>query len=331
MENIKQKEIKLGIIGSNFVSDWLCESVEVSESIVSHAIYSRTSEKGNEFAAKHNIPNVYTDLEKFLSSDIDAVYIASPNFLHYEQSMAAIVHKKHVLVEKPACLNEKEFNDLEKAAKENNVILLEAMRPGHDIGMEKIREGMKRIGTIRRSVFDFCQYSSRYDKFRAGEILNAFNPTMGNAALMDIGVYALHCCIMLFGEPKDVFSKSVMLHNGMEGMGTVFLDYGTHQAEVVYSKITDSYTPSVIIGEDGTVVINRLSLLETAYLHMRGGDKIDLIEKRSENNMIYEIADFVSAVKGEKSIDHFNEVTRITIRVMDKIREQNGIVFPTEK
>lgn len=322
--------IKLGIIGSNFVSDWLCDSVKISDGIVNHAVYSRTSERGSEFAAKHSIPNVYTDLEEFLSSNIDAVYIASPNFRHFDQAISAITHGKHVLLEKPATLNEKEFMILEQAAKENGVILLEAMRPAHDPAMEIVRELMKKIGTIRRAVFDFCQYSSRYDKFRSGEILNAFNPAYGNAALMDIGVYALHCAVNLFGEPESVYSKSVKLHNGMEGMGTVILSYDSCQVEVVYSKITDSYNPSVITGEDGYVTIGKVSTLETVGFRKRGGEEEILVSDRTENNMIYEIADFVKCIRGEMSADRFGEMTRIGLRVMDEIRRQNDIMFDSE-
>ena len=98
-------DIKLGIIGTNFVSDWLCESIDLTEGIVNHAVYSRTAEKGGEFAEKHGIATVYTDMEEFLSSDIEAVYIASPNFLHYPYAKNAILHGKHVLLEKPAALN----------------------------------------------------------------------------------------------------------------------------------------------------------------------------------------------------------------------------------
>ena len=324
-------EIKLGFIGTNFVSDWMAESVTLSKGIVKHAVYSRTEESGRAFAEKHGIPTVYTDLEAFFSSDIDAVYIASPNFLHYSQSLNAIRHGKHVLVEKPAALNERQFSEMEQAAKENGVILLEAMRPGHDPAMETAREAMGQIGTIRRAVFDFCQYSSRYDKYKAGEILNAFNPALGNAALMDIGVYAMHCCVMLFGEPKGVIARSVILRGGMEGMGSVLLDYGSHQAEVVYSKITESFNPSAITGEDGTVTLGKLSTVESVSLHRRGGGDEVLVENRPENNMIYEIADFVSCVNGEKTADRFNDTTRVTLRIMDEVRRQGGVVFPTEQ
>ncbi len=319
--------IKLGIIGSNFVADWLCDSVDLSKGIVNHAIYSRTVERGTEFAGKHNIPNVFTDMEEFLSSDIDAVYIASPNFLHCPYAIAAMNHGKHVLVEKPAALSEAEFLKMEACARKNGVVLLEAMRPAHDIALDEVRRAISQIGTLRRAVFEFCQYSSRYDKFRAGEIMNAFNPSLGNAALMDIGVYALHCCVMLFGEPKSISSKSVILHNGMEGMGTVFLDYDQCQAEVIYSKITESVNPSDITGEDGSVLIGKLSTLDSVILHKRGHEPESLLSARSENNMIYEIADFIRLIRGA-DMPIYNKITHTTLQIMDEIRKQNGIVFP---
>lgn len=61
------KDLKLGIIGTNFVSDWLCDAVKETDGISSSAVYSRTHEKGSEFAAKHGIGCVYTDMDEFLA------------------------------------------------------------------------------------------------------------------------------------------------------------------------------------------------------------------------------------------------------------------------
>ena len=94
-------DLNLGIIGTNFVADWLVETADRTEGIACAAVYSRTEERGGAFAGAHGIPAVYTDMEAFLSSPIDAVYIASPNFLHFPQAMDAVRHGKHVLVEKP--------------------------------------------------------------------------------------------------------------------------------------------------------------------------------------------------------------------------------------
>ncbi len=323
-------DVRLGVIGTNFVSDWLCDSVKETDGIALAAVYSRTEERGAEFAARHGIPAVYTDMEDFLSSEIDAVYIASPNFLHYPQAMMALWHGKHVLVEKPACLNAAQWETLAAAAAQNGAVVLEAMRPGHDPAVETARDAMGKIGTVRRACFDFCQYSSRYDRFRAGEVLNAFNPALGNAALMDIGCYAVHVCAMLFGAPEGIYARSVILENGMEGMGTAFLTYPGLQAEIVYSKITESANPSVITGEDGAVLLGKLSTVERVVLKRRGEEEEVLVGDRVGSNMRYEVADFVRAARGEASPDAWHRITRITLGIMDEIRRQSGIVFPAE-
>lgn len=323
-------KLKIGVIGTNFVADWLCECAAASGDVTVTAVYSRTAEKGQTFADKHGIPTVMTDREAFFSSDIDAVYIANPNALHDETAEAAMAHGKHVLVEKPAGLSAAQFGQMEETARRHGVVLMEAMRPGHDPAASVVRDALSEIGTIRRAVFDYCQYSSRYDAYKAGTILNAFDPSLGNAALMDIGCYAVHVCVMLFGRPTAITSRSVMLSNGMEGMGTALLDYPSMQAEIVYSKIADSVTPSVILGENGAITIERISQFERVTLERRKGEKTVLVEPRPENNMIYELADFAACIRGEQSDEPYRRNTRLTLEVMDEIRRQNGIVFPTE-
>jgi len=266
-------------------------------------------------------------MEEFLSSDIDAVYIASPNFLHYSQAEAAMRHGKHVLVEKPAALTKDEFISLEKIAREMGVVILEAMRPAHDPATHEAISHLSDIGTVRRAVFEFCQYSSRYDKFKAGEILNAFNPKMGNAAVMDIGVYPLHVCAMFFGEPNSIRAQSTVLHNGFEGMGSVILDYGEIEAEVVYSKIADSVNPSAILGEDGAITIGKLSMGENVRLIPRNGEAKEISGTRGTDNMVYEIGDFVRIINGETTADYWNKLTEITLGIIDEIRKQNSISF----
>lgn len=321
--------IKLGIIGTNFVSDWLCESVERTEGIVNAAVYSRTEEKGREFAKKHGIPAVYTDREAFFSSDIDAAYIASPNSLHYPQVMEAIAHGKHALCEKPVALDSGELARMTAAAKEKGVALLEAMRPDFDPALETVRAALSEIGEIRYARFEFCQYSSRYDRFKSGEVLNAFNPRLGNAALMDIGVYAVHVCVGLFGRPElsRMWARSLKLDNGFEGMGVLLLPYDTFTAEILYSKITDSTQPSVIMGEKGSVTIDKLSAPQRVVLQRRGEEPEELPFEKRTCNMEFEIAEFVRLIRsGETGCGHTAR-SLDALAVMDRARELTGVAF----
>ena len=321
------KNVRLGIVGTNFVSDWMSESVSATDGIECTAVYSRTQERGETFASAHGIPNVFTDYESFLSSDIDAVYIASPNSVHFSQAEKAIAHGRHVLCEKPAVTDERGFVSLSEAAKKKGVVLLEAMRPAHDPAIMAVRTSLGRIGKIRRAVLEFCQYSSRYDRFKAGEIMNAFDPKLGNAAVMDIGVYAIETAVILFGEPESVRAKSVMLRNGMEGMGTAVFGYDGFHVEIVYSKIHDSVTPSCICGEDGAITIGKISTGEDVKIKLRGKEAEALCAKPDGNNMVYEVADFVAAINGTLDVSIYTEYTRKTLGIIDEIRRQSGIEF----
>ena len=324
-------KLKLGIIGSNFVSDWLCEATRLTEDFELRAVFSRTAEKGNAFAEKQSIGKVYTDFEQFLSSDIDAVYIASPNFAHAAQAVAAAEHGKHVLCEKPVSSNLAEYRAMRRAANEHKVVLLEAMRPAFDPALEAVKRLLPKIGRIRRASFEFCQYSSRYDKYREGEILQAFKSEFSNAAVMDIGVYPIHFCLRLFGRPTgQVWSKSVILENGFEGSGEILLPYEGMTAVISYAKTFDSATPSIISGEDGSILIDKMSAPRKITLVPRKGEAEDIPFDFRENNMVFELSEFARLIRTGSFVNEHEEFSEMELRLLDTVRKQNGIVFPSD-
>ena len=326
-------EIKIGIIGTNFISDDFCNAAVKVPGAVLRAVYSRKEETGAAFAERHSIPEVFTDYKKFLSSDIDAVYVASPNFIHCSQTIMALEHKKHVLCEKVMAVNEAEVRSMIDCARRNQVVLLEAMRPDFDPAFDIVEQNLNRIGRLRRATFEFCQYSSRYDKFREGIVMNAFDPTLGNAAVMDIGVYCIHSLVRLFGMPQEIQAFSTKLSNDFDGSGIVLMKYETMIAEAVYSKISVSVNPSVIQGEDGSILIDYISKPEKICLQLREGAR-DTLEGAGreilpfippDNNMIYEIQEFIKLIN-ENNIDHkYLQYSLDTIRVIDEVRRQTCI------
>lgn len=330
--------LKIGIIGTNFISDDFCEAAMQVPGAELYAVYSRRQETGETFAAKHSIPRVYTDYEEFLDSGLDAVYVASPNSVHCSQTLKALEHKKHVLCEKIMAVNEAEVRSMIDCARRNQVILLEAMRPDFDPGFELIEENLPRIGKLRRATFEFCQYSSRYDSFRRGVIQNAFNPALGNAAVMDIGVYCIHSLVRFFGMPKNIKAISTKLSNGFDGSGIVLMEYDDMIAEAVYSKISVSVNRSIFHGEDGSILVDYISKPENLELRLRkgsrdtleGGDIEKLAFTPAKNNMIFEIQEFLKLIE-QKEVDHeYLQYSLDTIRVVDEVRRQTNIQFPGE-
>ena len=328
----KTEKLRLGIIGTNFVSDWLAEAARAEGSFTVQGVFSRKRETGDVFAAKHGIPEVYTDAEAFFSSDtIDAVYVASPNFAHCAQTTAALSHGKHVLCEKVIATNLSEFRQMRDAAEKNRCVLLEAMRPAFDPFAALVKENLPKLGKLRRAAFEYCQYSSRYDRYKAGEILNAFDPSLSNAAIMDIGVYIIHICVHWFGKPRDVRSMSTFLPNGFEGAGHILLDYGDMKAELSYSKITESVNPSCITGENGALTFGKISLPRDIRIRYRNGETEEVPYTPADNNMVHELAAFARQIRSGEWYSPHLDVSETEMEIIDEVRRQNGIVFPADR
>jgi phthalate 4,5-cis-dihydrodiol dehydrogenase len=77
------------------------------------------------------------------SSDVDFIYIATPNQLHAEHAITAATHKKHVIVEKPMAMSLEECEAMNAAAEENGIKLLCGHTHSFDPPIRKIREIVK--------------------------------------------------------------------------------------------------------------------------------------------------------------------------------------------
>jgi len=316
------KKLNFLIIGTNFISDKFCLAVNELDDVHSYAVYSRKAETGRVFAEKYGIGKVYTDLDDaLLDKNIDAVYVASPTFLHREHSIRSMRAGKHVLCEKSIALSAYELSEMTEVAKEEGRILIEAMRPAFDPALKIIKDALLLLGKIRRADLQFCQYSSRYDRFKQGIVENAFNPEIGNSALSDIGVYPLWLAIELFGSPESISSDKTYLENGFLGMGVSTLKYEDKLVSVTYSKITDGVNPSVIEGEEGTLIINKISEPSEIYLKLRGRDKQKLSYNPHPNNMVYEISEFKKMICGKADFLPYLETTRKVMKAADMIHK----------
>lgn len=324
--------LRLAAIGTNFITDWLMEGVNELEGIQLVAVYSRTKEKGEQFAAKYGVTKVYDNYEEMARDpEIDAVYVASPTYMHYTHSITMINHGKHVLCEKPVCSNQVELELLIQAAKEQGVVFMEAMKNVHSPGFDAILKNLYKIGNVRRATIQYCQYSSRYDKFKNGIIENAFNPKLSNGALMDIGSYCIHFLASLFGRPKKLLADSIFLKNGVDGAGSMIASYEDKQAEILYSKITDSKLPTQIQGENGCMVIEQCPIIQKITIYYRNGQQEELTFESRANPMIFETKDFMELVRTNNVEHPFLESSRIEMEITDEVRRQTGIVFPADK
>ena len=216
---------------------------------------------------------------------------------------------------------------MKACAKANGKLLLEAMRPYFDPAVQAISTFLPKLGTLRYARLEFSQYSSRYDRFKAGEVLRAFDPSFGNAALMDIGIYPISVAVMLFGAPVGVKGTSLFLANGFEGLGSATLTYKDMLVDIVYSKITQGYTPSVVVGEQGTLTVDSMTAPAEIILAKRDGKTEKMPCTPHQNNMVYEVKAFCEAIKeGASELDAL-AYTEQAMRIVQTLLDANGISF----
>lgn len=333
-------KVRFATVGSNVIVDSFLAGAVHDERFAFEAVYSRTEQRGKEFASKYGVKKVYTSLEELAAdNDIDAVYIATPNRCHASQAILMMEHGKHVLCEKPMAPTYKEAFEMIQCAGHNNVALMEAMKSTLLPNFDAVRAALSKIAPVRRYFAQFCQYSSRYDKFLRGEVVNAFNPEMKGGALLDLGVYGIAPMVHLFGMPARVQKSEtrmapggVVSDKGIDVQGTLLATYPGMEGIIMYSKISDSPLPVEIQGEKGRILIRKLSQMTAPYIEYRGvtarkpGEPAldydeplveDIAVETITDNMYYELREFIDMIlsgrieSAENTFERTLEVLRI--------------------
>ena len=289
--------IRFAVIGTNWITRQFVDAAHETGKYKLTAVYSRSLEQAQTFANDYPVEHLFTSLEAMAQSDaIDAVYIASPNSLHFPQTTLFLQHKKHVICEKPLA---------------SNLAQAEA--------------------AIRKAFINYCQYSSRYQRYLDGENPNTFNPAFSNGSIMDIGFYCLASAVALWGEPQSVQASASLLESGVDAHGVVVLNYGDFSVTLQHSKVSDSVLASEIQGESGSLVIEKISECQKVCFIPRGGKTQDLTVPQHINTMLYEAEAFAHLVESGE-VDHpALAVSRITAKLQTEIRRQTGVVFPADE
>lgn len=249
--------MKLAILGTGKIVDEVLPVLKEINGIELSAILStpRSLEKAQKLAEIYGISQASSDYDSILANpDVDTVYVALPNHLHYDYAKKALIAGKHVICEKPFTLTLAEFEVLAKIAEQNNRILLEAITNQYLGNFAAIKGNLAKIGDIKIVECNYSQYSSRYDAFKRGEIAPAFDPEKGGGALRDLNIYNIHLVIGLFGKPEKVQYLANM-ERGVDTSGILIMDYGHFKVACIGAKDCAAEIKSTIQGNKGSIAI----------------------------------------------------------------------------
>ena len=338
--------IRIAMIGAGFIGGLFAESAGDVAGVELAGVHTPNPAEADAFAERYGIPRVYRDLAALAADDsIDAVYVASPNSVHAEQAIQMLQAGKHVLVEKPMGLNAAQATAMIEAAHRSGRLLMEAYRAAFEPNIVALRDGLARIPQVRRAVLIMDQYSSRFDAYKAGKVLPAFDPAFGGGSIMDLGFYPVSLAVHLFGEPKTVTATGLLLDSGADGQGTILLGYDGFEVACLHSKISTPGIDSQIAGELGAIVLDdcaaptrvRLVGRESSSSDARASRHAvaaeDLTRERSGGFLTHEIAEFAHLVQAGalESALHPLANSLATMKTLDEARRQVGVRFPADQ
>lgn len=325
------KEIKLGTIGSGPIVRSILDNVNRIDGIRLVAVYSRNEETGNSLASEYAASKVYTDMDAFLEDeDINFIYIASPNLLHYPQAKKALQAGKHVILEKPFCTKAEHAKELVELAKAKGLFLIDAVPTTFLPNFDILCRELPKIGKVKGVQANYSQYSSRYDALVRGELPNVFNPAYGGGCLMDINFYNVYLNIALFGKPKTAVYYPDIYKGIIDTSGTMVMSYSGFTSESAGAKDADGLNFFRIEGEKGYINIHHGSngLAEVSVVENGAEELFNRQEKGDrwfyEMQMITELvlADNYDAIY--RRLDTMLDV----IEVIETARIKAGILFP---
>ena len=325
------KELCLGTIGSGSIVHTILDQVNVTDGIRLTAVYSRTEEKGRQVAAEYGADRVYTDLDAFLADEeMNTVYIASPNLLHYEQTRKTLLAGKHVICEKPFCTKADQARELTALAKEKRLFLADAVPTAFLPNLEVLKRELPKVGKVRLVLGNYSQYSSRYDLVLQGEVPNVFNPEYGGGCLMDINFYNVYLNAALFGKPMSSVYYPNRCGELADTSGVLIMQYDGFVSSSAGAKATWGVNYFQIEGEKGHIYIRDGS---------NGLAEIRVVTKDSEETFdwqdnpewrfyeVQKLTEYMLAGDYEAVYGRLDVMIHV-IEILEEARKKAGILFP---
>jgi Predicted dehydrogenases and related proteins len=326
--------MKLGIIGAGMiVKDLLSTSLNLKEyEFVAICGTDRDKEAMNKFKNEYGIENILYNYEELLNIDLDAIYIGLPNNLHFEFAKKALEANKNVIVEKPFTSTYKEALILSTLAKEKQLFIFEAITNQYLPNYNKIKELLPALGDIKIVQCNYSQYSSRYNSFKEGYTLPAFDPKFSGGALMDLNIYNIHYVVGLFGKPENV-EYYPNIERGIDTSGVLILDYRKFKCVCVGAKDCKAPIANNIQGDRGCIYQDTpANICEGFELLMNDGTNSKINVNNYEHRMVNEFIEFANMINNNdlgkcyKMLEH----SIIVSEVQTVARRKGGIVFPAD-
>ena len=321
-------EYRWATIGCGVIANQLAQALAASGRSL-YAVANRTHEKAVRFAETHGIGKVYEEIDEvFADENVDIIYISTPHNTHIKYLRKALAAGKHVICEKSITLNSAELDEAVQLARQNHVVLGEAMTIYHMPIYKRLEEIVwsGSLGPLRMIQMNFGSYKE-YDMTN-----RFFNRELAGGALLDIGVYALSFARwFLTSKPDEILSQVKYAPTGVDEQAGILLKNPEQEMAVISLSLHAKQPKRGTVSFDkGYIEIFEYPRGEEAVITYTEDGRKEVIRAGSTADALrYEVADMEAAVSGDGDIMRL-EYTRDVMEMMTKIRKDWGMTYPEE-
>ena len=323
------KKINWGIIGLGNIAQSFSEGFHNCDNARLLAVSSNKNEKLDQYKnnfklKKEYLFNNYEDLIK--CNDVDIVYIALPNNLHFEWILKCIDKNKNILIEKPAVRKLNEAKKIEKEIIDRNLFFSEGYMYRYYPQIKKIIEILKtdqlgKLISMKTTFSNDLLFKNKFFFFKKKRKIKSdsrlFNKDLGGGSILDLGCYTISFTFLIASLIKDLDLKNFKLKNIKKEIGSTGVDIEA-EADLVFengfsSKIKSSFQDNekdtVIIGEKGSLFIKDAWHGAPMIEKQIGKEKIKIINQETVNLYSYQIENISRSLLKNKKKTSFPGLT----------------------
>ena len=303
--------LNIGIIGCGKIAHRFMKGALELDNVHVIACAARELERAEEFAQKYTIGFAYGDYDSMLArEDLDAVYIATPPFMHEEQIRLSLSHNKHVICEKPFVQNTETVKDLFKIAKEKGLILMEANKTVFTPTWVAIREALAE-GALGEVKYLEGSYTYRFPI----EDHWVFDPARMGGGMMDVGVYPLTVALSLAGLNITSMKKMIMYNaKGSDDLTHMLIRFDSDIMASIKGGIgieTDNHF--TVYGSLGKIRVPRFSK-NPYYFYEKYGFEEETVKLSFGSEFKFEIEHFADCIEKGLSESPIMKIGRASCR-----------------
>ena len=320
--------IRFGVIGPGRAASRFAQGVAAVEGAEIAAVWGRNAERAARYAETFSVRGVAPSLEALMSSDVDAIYVATHPDTHAELCMAAFQVGKHVLCEKPTALNVRQVEDVIAAARKHDRLFMEAMKPPFFPLYRRLREHLEAdpIGPVGFVRAGHCDSSIGPDyplHFRE----------LGGGGILGIGPYEAFLALDWLGLVKRVQTMGRLNAAGVDSFAIFQSEHERGMAQLHTGIDLMSHGDAVLSGPRGFVILHANWWNPArASVHYVDGRVVELDEPYSSGGFNYETEHFCGLIReGRKESPVITHAISMGMaRLLEEARRALGVRFAGE-